>query len=159
MIIVSDTSIITNLFQIGEIYLLEKLFVEVIIPEAVENELNEMQEQKDFIKNNTWIKVEKPQNQSLITQLSEKLDIGESEAITLAIEKSADYLLIDEKKGRKEARIHNLNIIGILGVLILAKQEGFIKQVKPLLDRLIQDVNFYINPVLYEDILYQVDEN
>jgi uncharacterized protein len=49
MIIVSDTSPITNLYQIEKLYLLQLLFKNVIIPSKVFEELSEMPLQKQFI--------------------------------------------------------------------------------------------------------------
>ncbi len=159
MIVISDTSAITNLFQIGEIHLLEKLYGEIIIPHAVKVELEALTPQKKYLENNSWIKIEQPQNQELIIRLLENLDRGESEAIALAIEKSADYILMDEFRGRETARSYNLEVIGVLGILISAKKSGLIEKVKPLLDKLMNEVNFFIHPKLYKDVLFQVGEN
>lgn len=138
MIVVSDTSAISNLFQIDQLDLLKKLYGEIIIPETVRGELEELEKQKKIIEKNPWIRIEQPLNQALIENLLEDLDLGESEAIVLAIEKSADYILMDERKGRQTARNYHLEVIGVLGVLISAKQNGLIEGVKPLLDELIE---------------------
>ena len=80
------------------------------------------------------------------------MDPGEAEAIVLAIELEADALLIDEKKGRKIAEEHGIIITGLLGILIIAKSENLISEVKPILDKLIFETGFRINPKLYQDI-------
>ena len=66
MIIVSDTSPITNLYQIGKLHLLESLFKQVIIPSKVFEELSELPIQKAFIEKQTWISVQSSQNLVLI---------------------------------------------------------------------------------------------
>lgn len=99
MIVISDTSSISNLFQIGLIELLKDLYGEIIITPAVARELTVIPEQEIFLNTVSWIKVQTPQNQKLIVQLLEELHLGESESIALAIELNADYLVLDEYKG------------------------------------------------------------
>jgi len=63
-------------------------------------------------------------------------DAGENEAMLLYKQKSADKLLIDDKRGRKVAKINKINTIGSLGVLLAAKQKGLIQEVKPYIDKI-----------------------
>lgn len=158
MIIVSDTSPITNLYQIGKLHLLESLFKQVIIPSKVFEELSELPIQKAFIEKQTWISVQSSQNLVLIEFLEEKLDAGESQAIALALELHADYLIIDEIEGREVAEELGLKIVGILGILIRAKENNLINKVKPLMDNLVSDAGFRINPKLYSEVLKRANE-
>ena len=89
----------------------------------------------------------------------DRLDSGEAEAIILAKEIQAELLLIDERKGRNEARRFGIKIIGLLGVLVSAKRNGFIDEVKPLLDTLVNQIGFRVSKTLYERVLQEVDEN
>lgn len=93
----------------------------------------------------------------MVLELLDDLDLGESEAITLAVEQEADYLVIDEYLGRKKAKELKLKIIGVLGVLILAKEKGLIGLVKPLVEKL-QDIGFRLNPNLINTVLDQAGE-
>ncbi len=86
------------------------------------------------------------------------LDPGESEAITLAIELQSDYLLIDERLGRRAARQRGVRIIGLLGVLKEAKSKGFVESVKPLLDAMIGSASFWIGEDLYKQFLRDTGE-
>jgi predicted nucleic acid-binding protein len=77
-------------------------------------------------------------------------DNGEASSVVLALELKADYLLIDEHKGRSEAEKLGLKITAIVGVLLRAKNEKYIKLIKPILVELQQEANFRIHPMLYE---------
>lgn len=158
MIVVSDTSAITNLWQIQRLDLLEQLFQEVIIPPAVEAELFRIPNQKQAIGRLYWLKTQAPTNLSAVQQLLTQLDAGESEAITLAAELKADYLLIDEMTGRSIAQQRGLKVTGVLGVLMMAKQQRLIEAVKPLMDALQQQARFFIHQRLYDEVLKLAEE-
>jgi len=119
MIVVSDTSPITALLGIGEAELLPKLFGEVIIPEAVRDELLRGHDALP-----SWLRVEAVGNRDEALRLAELVDRGEAEAIELAKELRADRLLIDERKGRRLAEQESVPVIGLVGVVLLAKTKG-----------------------------------
>lgn len=158
MIVVSDTSVITNLVQIDQLTLLKDLFGNIVIPQKVYDELTKVPKQIDLIERLNWIEVKQISDRTHFDNLLRTLDPGEAEAIVLAIELEADALLIDEKKGRKIAQEHGIIITGLLGILIIAKAENLISEVKPILDKLIFETGFRINPKLYQDILKKIDE-
>lgn len=81
------------------------------------------------------------------------LDAGEANAIALALELQADDLLIDERLGRQEAVRLGLSIIGILGILLVAKQRSLIPQVQPVMDALINKAGFRVSTQLYQRVL------
>lgn len=158
MLVISDTSPITNLIRINELDLLKLLYIEVIIPEKVQDELLNYENQRDEIDKRNWIIVRKVSNSEEVRKLEKDLDAGEAEAIVLAKELGAELLIIDERKGRKIAEENGLKIIGLLGVLIKAKRMGHIETLKPLLDELIDNVGFRVRKKLYNRILSEVDE-
>jgi predicted nucleic acid-binding protein len=83
---------------------------------------------------------------------------GETEAITFYWEKAADYLLIDEQKGRRTAISKGIKIIGSLGILLLlAKQQGLIASLKPSLD-ILRGSTIRISDKLYENTLKLAQE-
>ena len=82
-----------------------------------------------------------------------QLDAGESESIVLAEELNADFLLVDERKATKIANDRGLITIGILGVILLAKQNNYIESVKLLLDDLRVKTTFHFSDSLYNKIL------
>jgi len=157
MIIISDTSSISNLLQIGLIDVLYELYSEITITPAVRRELYYLPEQEKQIEQIDWIKVKAPQDQGMIVQLMEELDLGEAESITLAIEEQAKYLIIDEYKGRWIADSYGIKIVGILGVLIQAKKKNIIPAVKPPIDQLIE-IGFRLDKKLIAKVLKRLDE-
>ena len=86
------------------------------------------------------------------------MDIGEVEAIALAVELNADQVLIDERRGRLIADRFNLQYTGVLGILVEAKSRGFIAAVKPLMNALLNQAGFWIDPALCDRVLQITDE-
>lgn len=158
MVIISDTSPISNLMHIELIHLLQDLYSEVIIPVAVYEALSVIPQQKSIIDQQNWISIRSVENQERVEELLLHLDRGESEAIVLAQEAQADLLLIDEIKGRSIANQKSMRTIGLFGVLIEAKENNLVNQVKPFLDQLIDDFQFRVHPNLYNRVLLIVDE-
>ena len=125
MIVVSDTSAITSLIQIGRIEVLVQLHREIYIPEAVRNEL--LQTHPTLPE---FVRVRQISSRSDVKRLRAELDLGEAEAIILAKEIVADYLLIDETIGRRVAIREGVKVMGLLGVLLDAKAHGYIPSVR-----------------------------
>jgi len=133
MIIVSDTTPIISLLRVNRLDLLEKLFGKVIIPQMVHTELtlNPLhQKEMETIESCQFLEVRPVHNQQAVKILmrATNLDIGESEAIVLTEEMSAQTILIDEKKGRRIAESMGLEIMGTVGILINAYHERFVSQ-------------------------------
>jgi predicted nucleic acid-binding protein len=161
VIVISDTSPINNLAAINHLHLLNQLYGTVLIPEAVYRELTDPNfpvagttEVQTF----DWIQTCGVSNLNLVEALSNELDIGEAESIALAVEMQADQVLIDERRGRLIASRLNLRYTGILGVLVEAKSQSLILEVKPLLDALINEAGFWVAEPLYNNVLQLVNE-
>lgn len=127
MIVVSDTTPLISLLKINQIDLLEKLFGEVLIPEAVFNELTvdeRFQQEADQIRQKRFIKVMAINNPEAVSILKRAtgLDQGESEAIVLTDEFKADLLLMDEAKGRSVSTQMGLKVMGTIGILMAAHE-------------------------------------
>jgi uncharacterized protein len=161
VIIVSDTSPLLNLAVINQLDLLHELYQEIIIPPVVYNELvvaGWNMPGAIEVEEAAWIQVKSAQNKSVAASLHLQLDPGEAEAIALAIELSADLLLVDERKARVVATQLGLPVVGLLGVLVEAKQKRHVTAVRPILDRLIQEASFWISPELYQHVVSSVGE-
>ena len=94
---------------------------------------------------------------SSLEPIDSDLDAGEREAISLARELRADWLLIDERIGHGVAARLGIPSIGVLGVILEAKRVGFLDAVRPVVDHLRQN-RFFISDPLYELILRQSGE-
>ena len=102
-------------------------------------------------------KIVPAKNTIAIAAFSISLAPGEAEALSLYWETNADFLLIDEKRGRGIAQRNGIKTIGTMGILLFAKQHGLIIQIKPLLDILNKN-GFRISDVLYHNILERAGE-
>ena len=160
---VSNTSPIFNLACIGRLDLLRTLFQEVWIPSGVETELIQVPDaairgRVEQARNAGWLKVRATSEADLIKLLTVDLHQGEAEAIALALDTKADWLLIDEKEGREMARRLGLPITGVLGVLLRAKGMGHIAEIKPDLLALRSKAHFFIAPELEAELLESAGE-
>ena len=153
MIVVSDTSAITALLQIGRCELLPQIYGEIFIPEAVQFELLVMHPVLP-----PFIRVRTISNRNDYARLNTMVDEGEAEAIVLAKEIHADELLMDEADGRRVAVEEGLHIIGLLGVLLEAKQRGFIPSVRQLTTELEATATFHVSDAIKEIIFRAADE-
>jgi uncharacterized protein len=161
MIIISDTSPISNLLLIGQLPLLKALYGQLIIPDAVFQEIKVLETfgvDVSTVQAANWIEVRAVCEQRLVEKLVMEVDRGEAEAIALAIELNAERLLIDERIGRRVAQRYDLKITGLLGVLVSAKQNRLINELKPILDQLIQQAKFRVHADLYQQILEDANE-
>lgn len=149
--VVSDTSPINYLCLIGEIGLLASLFTEVLIPPGVLRELRHPSAPKAVAEwlNSLpdWVRVQAPS--ALQTALS--LDLGETEAISLALELHVPAILIDEASGRRAAQAHGLRTLGTLAILVAGDVRGLLN-LEEALNRL-SATNFHAPPATIEQLL------
>ncbi|MBV6392620.1 MAG: hypothetical protein KPEEDBHJ_01843 [Anaerolineales bacterium] len=161
MIVVSDTTPLIGLSSIGRLDLLEELFGEVYIPQAVFDETvtfgRENSKAKQQVSNATWIHVVEVKDRLAVNVLLDEMDLGEVETIVLAGEMNADWVLMDEKKGRRKLSQLNIPKIGTLGILLKAKELELIPTVKSEIEEL-QKIGFSISPLLVEEILEAAGE-
>ena len=157
MIVVADTSPILNLERVGRLSLLQALYGQVVIPEAVFVELS-VPGTLDFSEVD-WLRVVHASNQDLVGDLMKDVDPGEAEAIAIATELGADLLLIDERRARALASARGLTITGLAGVLISAKHAKLLHEVRPVLDDLVALARFRISTELYFKVLSLAGES
>ena len=117
MIVVADTGPVNYLVLSGQIDLAHALYGTLLIPPAVHRELLDARAPAAVRQWTTtppaWAEVRSPQDTSRFSDLGP----GEREAISLALETKADFLLIDETQGRKTAVQNGVAVKGTLGIL------------------------------------------
>jgi len=157
MIIVSNTTPIISLASIGKLDILQALFGKIIIAEAVYQEIKAKESYGYHDIDQEYIQVKAIQGKIYTDLLLNQLDLGEAETIILAKEINADFVIIDENLGYKMAKNSGLNATRTLSVLLNAKQNGMITEIKPLLDEMISKGRWYSQKV-YEQILMRSGE-
>jgi predicted nucleic acid-binding protein len=152
VILIADTSALIALSICDSLQLLDDIFTKVVVPEEVFIEaIKSNKPEAQLIKKYLQGKVVKVDMGDFI-YLDGYVDAGETEAMKLYKTLSADKLLIDDKRGRKIAKLNNISIIGSLGILIHAKQLGLIREVKPRIDKITNSA-IYLNASLIEHVL------
>jgi predicted nucleic acid-binding protein len=142
-IIVSDTSCLILLDTLGRISLLKSLFGKITITKIVAEEFGKVLPE--------FVEIENPKDNKYQKILETFLDPGEASAMALALEKEECLLIIDEFKGRREARQLGLNYTGTMGILIVAKEKGLISSVTEIIKE-IGKTNFRISDKLLKEI-------
>jgi uncharacterized protein len=161
MRVVSNTSPIIALACAGRLDLLRGLYSQIVIPNAVFDEIAVVgagEPGAREVVESPWIKRQPALNGPLVTALRLELDAGEAEAIALAVESGANLILIDERLGRRAAQRLGLTVVGTLGVLIAAKDRGLLATVRPVLDALRADAGFWITDELYNAVMQAANE-
>lgn len=154
--VVSNAGPLIALARIERLQLLRDLFQQIAIPPAVRAEILDAQSVRALEKAD-WIFVQSVQDSLAVAMLRHQLDQGESEAIVLARETSAELLLIDERVGTRRARFLGQETIGTLGVLLLAKKARILPTVQPTLLELRQ-TGFHMDEDLIRRVLLTAGE-
>lgn len=140
---------------------MRQLFVEIHLPPAVYLEAvvagHEEGGAKREVSGAAWIKTVQVQDRLAVDVLLDEMELGEAETIVLARELGTDWVLMDEKKGRRKLVQLGLPKIGTVGILLKAKHLGYISAVRPELDKL-QQQGFSLSSAVVEAVLKQARE-
>jgi len=153
MIVVADSSPLIALSRIGRLELLRDLFGRLVIPEAVWREVVDSAPGKvgvSEIEGAGWIERQTVKDLSLVNLLRRDLGAGESEAIVLAREISADMLLMDERRGRDAAKRLGLSCTGMIGLLMEARRLGIVHDPAGIGQDLRDTAGFWISDELMD---------
>lgn len=132
--IISNTTPILSLLKINKLDLLEKLYGTIIVPKAVFQEIEQGVKKPYYtdVSKLNWIKVQEIQNPDSRAYFID-LDKGEAEVLILSKEQNADLVIMDEIMGRRYAKQLGFKLTGTIGILLKAKERGFIVSLKNLL--------------------------
>jgi uncharacterized protein len=158
--VVCDSTVLIGLAKIRKIELLQLIFREVFIPDAVFNEVVTRGKGRPGVReiaNASWVKRETIKDRRTVEMLVSELGQGEAEVLVLGKELNADWLIIDDERARAAAASAGFNIIGLAGILLLAKQMKFVPSVKPLLDDL-RSKNFRLSDKIHKEVLKKAGE-
>lgn len=160
MIVILDSSILIGLGGIDRLALLHDLFGEVIIPQAVSDEIHahkQSTELAQYVDAAPWIRTVAVQNSLAVRVLLHPLDLGEAEVIVLTQELGADLAAVDERLAREKLQALGVPVIGTLGILLRAKEEGLIERIRPEIDGL-RENSVFLSQSLVEIILDMAGE-
>lgn len=159
--IVSNTGPLIALAAGGVLPILDRLFERVLVPEAIRDEVNagtqatagydEMARRAQSLEVCSC-------RASPPSLLAEVLDAGEGAVIQMALERDVPLVLIDERKGRKiAADIFHLDVVGTVGLLLLAKREQFIPHIAEPLSRMLV-AGYFIHESIVNEALRRAGE-
>jgi hypothetical protein len=162
MLVVSNTSPLSNLAIIGRLELLRDQLGVICIPPAVHTELGHLpmpqaREALGAAFRTGWLQV-RPLAKAVPAGLVVLLDNGEAEALSLALEQKADLVLLDESAARANALQLGLAHTGVLGILRHARLKGSIPSLQTEILRLRSEARFFISPILEKQLLRSVGE-
>lgn len=161
--VVADAGPLIALARIDRLAFLRELYGEALVPARVFAELRIDGERpgaralrRAFAAG--WLQVvEASADPAALRELP--VDPGEAEAIWLARQRTdLRFLLIDERRGRQLARQFSLPVVGTGGVLLVAKQQGLVREVRSLLQEL-SEIGYHLSPRLCEEILRLAQEH
>lgn len=161
MTVICNATPLINFAAINRLNILKATCGQIIIPQTVFNETTGSGfPGTPFVLEaieKGWLEI-CPVN-TIASAIPVELDDGERGAISLALETGVERILLDEREARLVAQQLGLQVVGTLGILLLAKNQQIIQQVRPLLDAMIDIAQYWVNTTLYEQVLKQAGEN
>lgn len=159
--VVSNTSPLIALTEIGLLSLIPQLYGSITLPGAVFDKITVAgagAPGADEIRDAGWVSTVRLDDTPLVRALRLELDAGEADAIACAVQVGADWLLIDERRGRLAAERLGLRVMGTLGILIAAKRAGHLAAVKTAVHDLRDHAGFWMNDALVRRVLVAANE-
>jgi predicted nucleic acid-binding protein len=162
--VIVDSSTLIHLSAIGRFALLKDLYGNLTVTPAVWREVVGLGNDRagvadlEAARQNGWLEVRSPANQPLLQALLHELDQGEAEVIALAVEAPGSLALLDESDGRRIATSLGVEKTGAIGVLLRAKIEGRIPNLRVELDKIRTAAGFWIEDDLYRQVLEAAGE-
>ena len=160
--VVADTGPLIALARVERLELLPRLYGRVIVPPTVHAELA-LDSDRPGARvlagafNAGWITIETVMDSVLGRELARLLGPGETEAITLAEQEDARFLLVDDARGRRIARSREISVVGVASVILAAKSRGEVAAVGPILEAL-SNTGYRLSPRLIAGVLARAGE-
>ncbi len=139
----TNSTCLVGLERIGRLDILPQVFPVIFTPPAVQMEVGITAD---------WLTVQAVQDSTAIAVLRTQVDIGEAEAIALALELEEVVIILDDRKARRLAEQLGLRVTGTIGMLLRAKHQGVVTEVKPLVMAL-EQVGFRLTEALIKGVL------
>ena len=161
-VVVSDAGPLIALARAGQLKLLRRLYHAVRVPPAVHAELAIDSGRPGARKlalalEAGWIAVQPLADRDVVPELAKLLDPGEAEAIALAARRNTRFLLIDESRGRRVARTCGIPVVGVAGVLLVAKSRDMVTAVGPILEEMSR-TGYHLSSQLVGEVLVRAGE-
>jgi predicted nucleic acid-binding protein len=160
VILVPDASTVITLARIGRLDLLAAIAETVYIPQAVYDEVvtqGEGRPGRAEVAQARWVARQQVRDRVAVDRLRGPLGRGEAEAIVLAREVEADFLVLDDATARRVAAVEGQPSLGLLGVLLKCEERGVLESLKPVLDQMVA-AGFFIDGPLYRVVLRMAGE-
>lgn len=161
--VISNATPLIALIFLNQLDLLNRLFDKTYIPRQGYEEVVGLDENRAGVKELRQkiqageIFIYDISDHRLVEMMLGRLHRGELSVMMAAKELGISLVLMDDASARKTAESFSLAPIGTVGILKMAKLKGLISEIKPLLDKLIEN-NFRISLKLYNEILKDVSE-
>lgn len=149
--VIANTGPVSALALLDLLPILPSLYGEVLIPGAVLQELGQgpgAELRMTRVRAEPRIRVvslARPASARLLMELHD----GEAEVVSLAEERGASLVVIDEALAREYASVLGFRVTGTIGVLLRARREGHVEAVGPLLHQL-RDAGYRLSARLVE---------
>lgn len=147
-IIIADTSCLILFTKINELGIIQDTFNEVVVTDKVEEEYGDLP---------SWIIVRNDYNKEAYEKLCQKFGPGESSCIALAQKETTPLLIIDDRKAKQVAEDIGIECVGSLGLLLLAKREGVLLTIGPVIEKILA-TNFRLSRSLVDLVLKLANE-
>ena len=146
-LVIADSVPIFSLALVDKLNLLNSLFDNIKIPQAVWDEISS-HDSNPFHQRICHYFNDKVEQIKGINDLTFIMDYGESQSVILYKELKADFLLIDDKKSRSFAENFGIHCIGIIGLLSISKDKVLIGSLKPIFDEFMRNKRYYLVDLL-----------
>ena len=156
MIAVFNSSPLIFLLKLNIIDQVLTLFSKIIVPVYVREEILDKEDTasdklKALLMSNKVVVV-KAINLRMVSALCRKLGRGESEAIVVAMEQSADFVILDDYVARHEASRIGLNVKGTLGIIRKLRELNVIQYDLNKLYQDLSEIKFRVKKVIFDEI-------